>query len=482
MSSSRSLDAARVGQWVRHVRTERGFTLDVLGQACGLPPSQLSMIENGLREPRVSVLGRIADALGTDIPTLTRSDAPSERAHLELELARLQASPVAERLGIPRLDVRRSVPDDVLRTVVALHGALGQQVREASATQAAGRLAMIALRLEGQAQDNYLEAVEDRAAELMASVERPPGPLTHHTVSRLAEHLGYRLVHADDLPASTRTVTDREHGVIYLPPAATPGAHGLRSLSLQALAHRVLEHREPTDYADFLRQRIEITAFAAACLIPRDTAVPFLRDAKGRRDIALEDLRDAYGVTHEAAAHRFTSLATKFLDIPVHFLRVRRSGAIVKGYENDGIAFPVDTDGGIVGQVVCAKWAARTAFVHRNRSREHYQYTDTPTGTFWCSVQTGTSEDEFSITLGTPFAHARWFRGRETGVRRTSTCPDPTCCRRPEPELVRRWHDSAWPSAKLGEHVLAPLPTGRFPGVDDGEVYRFLESHAQAWD
>ncbi len=286
-------------------------------------------------------------------------------------------------------------------------------------------------------------------------------------------------MHADDLPASSRTITDREHGVIYLPPAATPGGRGLRSLALQALAHVVLGHRPPTDYAEFLRQRIEITAFAAACLVPRDAAVPFLQQAKSRRDIALEDFRDAFGVTHETAAHRFTTLATRFLDLPVHFVRVRRSGAIVKGYENDGITFPTDTDGGIVGQVVCAKWASRTAFEDRNRSREHYQYTDTPNGTYWCSVQTGTDDDEFSITLGTPFAHAQWFRGRDTTVRRQSNCPDPSCCRRPPAPLEAKWKDVAWPSAKLGEHVLAPLPTGRFPGVDDGEVYRFLEAHAE---
>ena len=30
----------------------------------------------------------------------------------------------------------------------------------------------------------------------------------------------------------------------------------------------------------------------------------------------------------------------------------------------------------------------------------------------------------------------------------------------------------------MHQHVLAALPTGRFPGVDDAEVYRFLESHA----
>lgn len=470
--------ALRVGLRIRHIRTGAGLTLRALSERSGLAHSQLSLVENGHRELRPSLLERVAHALDVPVEELLRPDPPSERARLELELDRLQRSPIARGIGIQPIDARRSLPDDALRTIVALHEELSRRTRESSATPEAARRAMVELRLEGQRVDNYRDGIEDRAAELMASMERPAGPLTHHTVARLAEHLGFELVFVDDLPLATRSVTDLQHGRIYLPPASTPGGHGLRSLALQAMAHRLLEHREPVDYADFLRQRIEITTFAAACLIPRDTAVPFLRRAKQHRDIALEDLRDAYGVTHETAAHRFTSLATRFLDIPVHFLRVRRSGAIVKGYENDGIDLPTDAVGGIVGQVVCAKYAARTAFADRNRTREHYQYTDTPRGTYWCSAQIGAGAEDFSITLGTPFAHAKWFRGRETTNRRSSTCPDATCCRDADPELAARWHDRAWPSARLGEHVLAPLPTGRFPGVDDGEVYRFLESHA----
>lgn len=474
------MTAALLGQRIRHFRAERGLTLQALGEAVGLAPSHLSMIETGQREPKVSVTARIADALGVTFAVLTAPEVPSERAGLELELARLQASPLASRLGIPRVDVRRSTSDDVLRALVGLHRALAQRAAESAVTPEAARRAMIALRLEGQAVDNYHEDIEDEAAALMSTVEHPRGPLTHRTVAQLAERIGFRLVHAEDLPASTRTVTDLRHGIIYLPPATTPGGHGLRSLALQALAHRILGHQEPEDYAEFLRQRIQITSFAAACLVPRDTAVPFLEEAMTRRDIALEDFRDAFGVTHETAAHRFTSLATRFLGIPTHFLRIRRDGAIVKGYENDGISLPADSDGGIVGAVVCEKWAARTAFEHRARSREHYQYTDTPQGTYWCSVQTGTAESEFSITLGVPFAHAKWFRGRETTTRQVSNCPDPSCCRRPPRAAEQRWHDNAWPSAKLGEHVLAPLPTGRFPGVDDGQVYRFLDEHAAA--
>jgi hypothetical protein len=84
----------------------------------------------------------------------------------------------------------------------------------------------------------------------------------------------------------------------------------------------------------------------------------------------------------------------------------------------------------------------------------------------------------FSVSVGTPFAHAKWFRGRDTTRRMVSTCPDPSCCRQPPAELASRWADKAWPSARLESSLLAAMPTGTFTGVDLTEVYEFLEAHA----
>jgi XRE family transcriptional regulator, fatty acid utilization regulator len=253
----------------------------------------------------------------------------------------------------------------------------------------------------------------------------------------------------------------------------------LRSMALQALAHRVLEHAEPADYAEFLRQRLEINYFAAACLLPLEQSVAFLTARRQDHDIAVEDFRDAFGVTHEAAALRFTNLATTHLGMTVHFLRTGGDGAVYKAYENDGLRLPVDVTGSTEGQLVCRRWAARRAFDRTTRTTEFYQYTDTPEGTFWESAQIGSaSTGEFSITVGVPFRDAKWFRGRETTVREVSRCPDVSCCRRPPAQLADRWRGRAWSSARLHAHILSPLPSGTFPGVDDQELYEFLEAHA----
>ena len=472
-------DLTTLGHRIRHFRTAGGLTLEELGTAAGIAGSQLSLMENGKREPRLSLLTRIAQTLDIQVADLLSEEPPTERAALEIELDRMQQSAIYSSLGLPSLRVNRGMTDDTLRAMVGLHAELARRAREAIATPEEARRANTELRQLMRTKNNYLPDIEAVAQNLIKEVGHGTGALTHRSVSRMANSLGFELVHVPDLPHSARSVTDLENGRIYLPPASIPGGHGIRGMALQAMAHRVLGHHEPQTYAEFLQQRLEINYFATACLMPLPQSVDFLTAAKQDRNIAIEDYRDAFGVTHEAAALRFTNLATSHLDMTVHFLRVGDDGAVSKAYENDGLRFPVDVTGSTEGQLVCRHWSGRTAFDRTNRTTEFYQYTDTPEGTFWDSTQTGSgSGDEFSISIGVPFAHAKWFRGRETENRQASRCPDVSCCKSPSGELSERWAGKAWTSARLHAHILSPLPSGTFPGVDDQELYAFLDSHA----
>ncbi|MCX7520942.1 helix-turn-helix domain-containing protein [Microbacterium sp. STN6] len=474
-------DLTTLGHRIRHYRTERGLTLDSLGQAVDAAPSLLSLVENGKREPRLSLLQRLADELGVHLADLLSTEPPNSRAAIEIELARVQRGSLYRSLGLPEVKPTRGTPTGTLEVLVGLHRELARRASEAIATPEEARRANTELREHMRTLNNYLPDIEQLAEERVKAAGHTSGALTHREVSVMAEQLGFKLIYVGDLPHSARSVTDLENRRIYLPPASIPGGHGLRSMALQAMAHRLLGHERPSSYAEFLRQRLEINYFAASCLMPRGAAVAFLADAKRERDLAVEDFRDAFGTTHESAALRLTNLATSHLDMPLHFLRVGGDGALHKGYENDGLQLPTDVTGAIEGQLVCRHWLARSAFTHTNRTTELYQYTDTPAGTYWCATQTGTgTDDEFSITIGVPFAQAKWFRGRETTVRATSTCPDAACCRRPTTDLTERWEAKSWPSARLHAHILAPLPSGTFPGVDDSEVYAFLDAHAEA--
>lgn len=475
-----SLHKMLLGKRIKHFRTRSGLTLDALGERVGVVGSQLSLIENGKREPRLSLLQAIARELGVDPSELLRQEAPNPRSALELELERAQLSPAYQQLGLPHVRTARTLNDDALESLVGLHRELARRSRAAAATPEEARRANTEIRLKMRECGNYLPDIELIAEDLMASIgHTTTSAVTHRDVAVLAEKLGFTLIFVDDLPSNTRSITDLENGRIYLPPASIPGGHGLRSLALQAMAHRVLGHDKPASYAEFLEQRLQINYFAAACLMPEARATEFLLEAKKQRNLAIEDLRDSFGVTHEAAAHRFTNLATRHLDLNVHHYRLDAAGVIVRGYENDGLPLPSDATGAIEGQVACRKWAGRTAFDRTNRTSEFYQYTDTPDGTYWSSVQIGDiAQGAFSIACGVPFDDAKWFRGRDTHARTVSLCPDPTCCRTPSEDQLQRWQGKAWPSARMHAHVLSPLPTGTFPGVEDTDMYAFLSQHA----
>lgn len=474
------LDPLTLGHRMRALRTGAGLTLAEVADAIGIATSHLSVLENGKREAKLSELQAIARALGASLDDLLSVEPLTGRAALEVELARVQAGPLFASLGIPPLPLRKSVSDEAITTVLALHAELERVHSERAATPEEARRANTELRRTMRGRSNYFGELEQQAAGLLKAVGHEGGPLSQRLAAELAAHLGFTLHYVADLPASARSVTDLANGRIYLPVQNAPGRDA-RTTLLQALAGHVLGRSEPRDYAEFLHQRVETNYLAAALLIPESDAVAFLQRAKQRRELAVEDLRDAFSVSYETAAHRFTNLATEHLGIPVHFLKVSSQGVLSKAYENDSVQFPTDALGAVEGQLVCRKWSARHVFDEPDRFSPYHQYTDKPTGTYWCTsrIESGPGGD-FSISVGTPFAHVKWFRGRETDRRGASTCPDPGCCRTAPAELTQRWSGRVRPQARIPVSLLATLPIESFPGVDQTEVLGFLERHAPA--
>jgi transcriptional regulator with XRE-family HTH domain len=60
----------RFGKNVRAARTEKGWTQEQLAHESGLAVVQISRIERGVREVRLTTLLRLITALGTDPETL----------------------------------------------------------------------------------------------------------------------------------------------------------------------------------------------------------------------------------------------------------------------------------------------------------------------------------------------------------------------------------------------------------------------------
>lgn len=479
---AQDLDPVVLGRRLRHLRKSSGRTLDQIAEAVDATPSHLSLIENGKREPRLSLLTRLASALGTTLEDLLSDEAPSRRAALEIAVEKAQRSVHYATLGLPQIKITPRTPTEVLEVIAGLEGELTRRLEERAATPEEARRANAELRQEMKERDNHYPELERQAQDLLDAVGHHGGPLSHRVAAGLAEHLGFSVRFVANLPHSTRSVTDLKNRRFYLARSRHPD-HDARSVLLGAIGSYVLGHGEPADYSDFLRQRVYTNYFAAALMMPQKETVRFLKNAKAERDLAIEDIRDAFGVSYESAAHRFTNLATEHLGITCHFQKVHESGIIHKAYENDGVSFPADHTGAIEGQQVCRYWTSREVFEVGDGFRAFNQYTDTSAGTFWCTaVVEGHSSGFYSLSIGVPFDSARWFRGKETTSRSISRCPDPTCCRLPNAELEAAWGGHAWPAARANAHLLAAMPAGAFPGVDEVEVFEFLQSQEHAAD
>jgi XRE family transcriptional regulator, fatty acid utilization regulator len=471
------LDLDLFGQRLRHFRRARGLTLAELGERVGRAPSALSLLENGRREPKLSLIEALAAALSVPADELMRKQPPSHRAQLEIALAEAQRDPALADLGLPPLRVGAKVPSDVLEHILALQSELRRQRAKPTATPEEARAANAELRLMMMERGNYFAEIEAAAEKALAPVGYSGGALSQGMLLSVVSHHGFSVSYVQDLPRSARSVTDLRNRRIYLKQEPL-GVHTPRAVLLQTLGHFVLGHSAPADFGEFLRQRVEANYFAAAVLVPEQAAAKFLREAKDARDLSVEDLRDVFSVSYEMAAHRFTNLATHHLGIPCHFVKNDEGGIIYKAYENDGVVFPADPTGAIEGQRMCRQWSGRQVFAAQDRFSPYYQYSDTPSGTYWCQALVDSGRERgFAITLGAPYEHSRWFRGRDTTIRMQSRCPDPDCCQHPPAALAARWDGMAWPSARAHSHVLLALPSGSFPGVDETDVFEFLDRH-----
>ena len=105
------VDSLTIGRRIRRLRTDRGMTLEELAAAVDRAPSQLSMIENGRREPKLTLLQAIARALGSTLDALLESEPLDERSTLEIGLERAMRGQTFQALGIPALPHRQDRAD-----------------------------------------------------------------------------------------------------------------------------------------------------------------------------------------------------------------------------------------------------------------------------------------------------------------------------------------------------------------------------------
>lgn len=475
-----------LGKRVRHFRKIAKLTLDDVSAVVGKPSSYLSQLENGLNDPRASLVESLAEALDCTIQELNDPNPPSRRDELELAVEKAQQDPRYQDLNLPPFRPTAKTPDEALEHIASLYSTV-VSLDEAAAIRPGDdeRKANNDLRRLMRERNNYFADIEMEAQKVLDAVGYDgTGAISERTLIDIVAYYGFTVERVQDLPGSTRSITDQRGRTIFIPQRNSVPNRSARSIILQTLGHFVLGHRDSDDFSDYLRQRVESNYFAGAVLAPERAAVKFLNESYERKDISVEDLREVFYISYESAAHRLTNLATEHLGITLHFLRSDDEGVIWKAYQNNDVPMPTDLDGTAEGQRLCRRWGTRQAFESDSAYDLHYQWTETPTGKYWCVTYVEADRrPPHAVTVGTDADQAQYFRGSETERQSVSTCPDPMCCQQPAAQQSNRWRRVAWPSARDRSHVTSGLPAERppftkFPGVDMIEVYEFLDRHS----
>lgn len=472
------IDVLTFGRRLRHFRRQRGLTLDGLGAIVGKPAPYLSNLENGKREPRLGLVNSLAEALEVSPADLLDATPPSRRAELEIHLEQAQSDPLYQELGLPHLKPSARLPDLALEHIMRLYAELKEQSYVQAASPQEALAANAALREHLVAHDLYLKDIEQVAAHALDAVEfDQPGAMPQTSLNDLVAHFGFEVRQVAELPRSVRSLADLRGHRILIRGRDEMRTRRARTVILQTLGHFVLGHGAPASYTEFLQQRMEANYFAAAVLAPERTLAPYLQDAKEARRLSVEEVKELYYINYRLAAQRFTNLATHHLGLSTHFVRSDELGVIWKAYGNTGVPFPEGPDGSIEGQRLCRQWGTRMAFHAEDKFGIHYQYTDTPAGTFWCGTHLEVDrEPPHAITVGTRFEDARFFQGSDTEQHSVSKCPEGECCRRPPGDLAERWAGQSWPSARAAALNPLGVPSGSLPGVDLTEIYEYLDS------
>jgi transcriptional regulator with XRE-family HTH domain len=458
------------------------MTLDQLGAAVGRPAPYLSLLENGKKEPRVNLVLELAAALDVEIAELLDPGPPNRRDALEISLIRSQETALFGSLDLPSIKPSARMDNETLAHLVGLHEALRERSNLASAGSQEVRRANGEVSAWLASHGGYLEEVEQEAKRALdSSGYEGEGPFSSRNLLDLAARAGFEIHPIEDMPAFARSVVDLDLRRVYIAQRDELRTRQARKAILQTLAGFLLGHERDPDLDTFLRQRVETAYFAAAVLAPEDAVVMRLTSAKDNHDIDVEDVKELFYLSYEMAAWRTANIATRHLGIRTHVIASDRMGKVVKAYANDDAPIPRDDHGGMETQSLCKRWGARVTFQSAERYGTHHQFTDTPAGTFFCTTHIEAGRDPaHAITLGVGFGDARWFRGRDTENRETSTCPDPACCRVPPAHLAEKWSDKVIVSARSQSRILGLLAPDPYPDLDMPEVLALVEAHSKS--
>ena len=472
------------GQRLRHARRAKGLTLADLGAKVGRTP--VGAVADRERPPRAEAVAHRAArrrARRASRPSCCRSSrraaAPSSRSRW----SRRSATRRTRRSACPSCGSARGCRASVIEHLLALHGELrgaaGQADRDPRGGPRGQRRRCAAMMRE---RGNYFAEIEEAAAGALAAAGYAGGALSQGMLLSVVASTASPSGSPADLPRSVRS-RDR--------PARPAGSTSSRSRSactppravlLQTLGHFVLGHGTPARLrrlpapagrGQLLRRR-GAGARAGRRPVPARRQGPPGPGGGGPARRVLRLLRDGRAPVHQPG-HPSPGRALPLREERRgrrHLQGLRRTTACV---------FPADATGAIEGQRMCRQWSGRQVFAAADRFSPVLPVLGHAVGHLLLRRRRSTRARRagFAITLGVPFERLplvprpRDDPPHQVDAARTATAAS---ARPPRSPSAGR----AWPGRRPARtrHVLSALPSGAFPGVDDADIYEFLDRHA----
>lgn len=349
-----------VGRTVKRLRKDKGLSQQALAVRLGISPSYLNLIEHDQRAITASLLLKLADTLGVDLPTLSGT----QEKQLEHRLREVLSDPL---LGLD------SAPDE---EIAAISGSSPTVVRAMLALYRAWRVARedssgISLPSGRRVQVPNEEAsdfFDDRANHFPE-------------LESAARHLGESLGNVKPVDMN-HALADRLRRVHGLTVTMMPLTGALRRYDPDARS-LALSESLPRESRDFqlafqlalleANETVEALVTAANASSPEAATLirigllnytagallmPYSAFCSAARTLRhdVDSLAARFGVSFEQACNRLSTLQrSDERGVPLFFLRVDPAGNILKRFTAAG--YPFTRYGGS-----CPRWIAHTAF------------------------------------------------------------------------------------------------------------------------
>jgi len=385
---------SRLGNKVRQLRRDRGWTQAQLAERLGISASYMNLIEHDQRPLTAQLLLKSAQAFNVELEAFTDDDE-MQRAN---DLQEIFGDPLFQEHALMTSDVREIASNPAMsRAVTTLYQAyreaadsmlaLGGKLYDGGEFRGIDPAHLPAEEVSDVIQHNmnYFPELETAAEELDGEIGFDRGDLFRSMTDYLRDAHAVRvaLVPAEVDRSAVRRF-DAEQKTLYISEVLQPNsrnfqvAHQIGRLVASSAIDAIVERsRLTTGDSRTLCRVMLANYFASALIMPYEA---FLTAAESLR-YDIEILEHRFGASFEQVCHRLTTLRRPGNEgVSFHFVRVDIAGNISKRFSGTGIRFSRFSGS-------CPRWDVHAAFLTPETIRT--QLSKMPDGTaYFCIART----------------------------------------------------------------------------------------------